>query len=497
MPCNSCNSMLVLIDDQWKCPFCSQLPILDKDTAVDVFGRVLRYLNDLLKKHLQAFEKNRLILHVLWEREKFARSYFDTYQGFDLTKFMTLNVLIRQLMNETIFRGNLVADERNTAELVEHFTTYVRFADYHILLEGGFYSLSITEPFDSKNLSETELLKNVKIFPNETYLPVLETFENNDILRKKEAQGKIEEYRELAESERARILKRGKVAYTSDQIIEKWYPTLNQLYCGLHRNVKFRETFDLCNFKGFSPQRIMEFVNQFPLINSVFTSSEVGDFLERLQRSFPGRRSKVLEKAFVFGETNSRIFPLFVRLGNLVYISHRTAFVVYLLLHPILYKERFDLETSRRSLEMERREAQENFEKAGFTYSPGLKDNPKKPRLEIDGIATRGATMYVVECKGWDLKPLYDHEWRQKDLERDLRGIVDGVKYERKDGQLKSERKVSLLEKVRFAEENMKIWSFDSESFSEVRGLIVIKASPPIQEYKGVKILPINQIPAL
>ncbi len=146
---------------------------------------------------------------------------------------------------------------------------------------------------------------------------------------------------------------------------------------------------------------------------------------------------------------------------------------------------------------MERKEAQAAFEQNGFRYFPNLKDSETHPKLEIDGIATRGRIMYVVECKGWDLKPLYEHAFRQSDLERDLRGIVDGKKFEMKDGRLREEKRVSLLDKIQFVRQNMEMWGFDPNQCSDIRGLVVIRASPPIQEHKGVGMISITQVGSL
>jgi len=490
--------MLVMVENQWRCPSCDHLSILDKHTAVEAFSKVVCHLDEILDTHLQDFDMERLALHVLWQREKFARNFLDTYQAFNLKKFMAFNALVRRIMTQKNPKGGIVADEANTIQLVDAFTEYVGIVDHIILLENGFNSLSVPEGFDLKATSWTEIIRNTRLFVNETYMPVLETFENNDILRDKEAERKIQEQRTLAEALRDQVLLSGrKIHRTSAQVIEDWYSVLNQLYCGLRRNRMFEKTFDLSSFTGFSPDRIMDFVNQFPLIEGSFTCARADDFLKRLQLSFPGRRPNLLKRKFLFSKDNTRIFPLFVRLGYSVYISHRTSFIVYLLLHPILYKTLFDKETEKRSLAMERREAQAVFKQNAFAYRSNLKDNEKHPTLEIDGIATCGSMMYVVECKGWDLKPLYEHAFRQSDLERDLKGIVDGKKYEMKDDKLRWEKRVSLLDKLQFTKQNMAIWGFDPSQYSDIEGLIIIRATPPIQEYKGVKILSINQVGSL
>jgi len=465
---------------------------------VEISVRRLKYLKSLFDKLFQSFEKNPLMVHVIYEREMFVRNFFKKYQPLDLKEFMTFNLLIKELAKETNSDGNLLADQSNTAKLIEYFSKYVNLYDDHILLENDFYSMIANQPFDLSSLSMDDMLKSFKVIPNETYLPVLETYENNDIMRADEARRKIAEY-ERQYPLSMDFLPKNKVDRTPDEIIKEFYPTLNQLLCGLSRNTMFQETFCFESYRKLhiAPKKIMNLANAFPALKQGITKVAIDDFRIKSQKIFPGVRSKMLERSLVFSETNSNVFPLFVALGDCVYISHITSFLIYLLLHPVLYKQIFDQETQKRSHEFERQEVERKFRELGFDYLPNVKDRDKNPTLQIDGVATRQTSMYVVECKVWDLKPLYYHQWRQQDLERDLKGIVDGLSYEMKNGKRQSDRKVSLLHKIDFVKKNMKNMGFDPALHTEIQGLVVIRASPPIHDYKGVRVVSFKQLDAL
>ena len=154
------------MNGQWKCPICHNLPLVDNSAASKISLRRLMYLDSLFTQYLQKFDKNSLIAHIVWEREKFARSFFETYQGFDLAKFLTFNVLIKRLMSKTSFTGQLLANEKNTADLIDRFSGYVSIYHDHISLKSGFYSMIGVKPFDLEKMSKEELLKNFKIVPN-------------------------------------------------------------------------------------------------------------------------------------------------------------------------------------------------------------------------------------------------------------------------------------------------------------------------------------------
>jgi hypothetical protein len=171
-------------------------------------------------------------------------------------------------------------------------------------------------------------------------------------------------------------------------------------------------------------------------------------------------------------------------------------FIVFLLLHPILMKDYFHNEAVRRSKELETARTKDAFEATGFKWVPNVTDK-KKATLEIDGLAGRNGTLFVVEVKARGLTTFYEHRNRRDQLIRDLKGIVDGKRYKMKDGELAEEKIPSLLEKIEYAKLNMSKHGFDSNMFKIVRGVVVIKDFPPITEYKGVRMIGLEDVPSI
>ena len=239
---------------------------------------------------------------------------------------------------------------------------------------------------------------------------------------------------------------------------------------------------------GLTPGKLMDFVNSYLMNEDLLTHTSVSEFNERAGKHF-GVQGKKTKDTLLFCERSQNSFPLFPLINGRVYISHRTAYLVYVLMHAIIYKDLFNRETEKRSKEFEKAEVKIAFESIGWKYFPNKTDK-KQSSLEIDGITTFERKMLVIECKGWYLYPYYEYKSRQSYLERDIRGIVDGEKF---TGG-KPTKIPSLNEKVEFVKANMTKWGFIPKDFDEVTGLIVLRSFPPVREYKGFKIISIKEI---
>lgn len=111
----------------------------------------------------------------------------------------------------------------------------------------------------------------------------------------------------------------------------------------------------------------------------------------------------------------------------------------------------------------------------------------------MDGIAYKGNTCYVVECKGWRLPHLIEEKSKKDEIIRDLKGIVLGYKYTNKNGKLIRKPRPSLHTKVQHVKSNRSLYIQSSEDF-EIKGLIVISGYPPITKFDNIKIISINEI---
>ena len=465
-------------NDQTACPKCSQMRLVDRKLALTISGDRLSHREGVFFNYMRQFKKNRLIAHVVWEREKFSRGFFDDYQPLHMPQFLSYSLLIKRLMIEH-FDGSLDANENNTSDLVTGFSRYLDLLTDHIYLEEGFAELEAKEPFDVNSLSIDQKLSNFNTVYTENYLPLKCTFANNEIYPREEALRKAAEYREEWERIKKNPNATAQVTYVSPQdFIKQNYSILNSIHCGLLKNVLYAKTFDFENYKGIlvQPAQVMEVANAFSLVRNIITVTALAEFQGRLAQVFKDKADQA-RSVLLFSEDNAQAFPLFVLLEGRVFISHRTAYLIYLLLHPIILNDDYYEETVIRSKELETTRTKDAFENAGYKWIPSVTDK-KKAALQIDGLAGRNGTLFVVEVKGWGLTTFYEHRNKQEYLLRDLKGIVDGKKYRMKEGKLVGEDIPSLCEKIGYAKNNMHKHGFDPNVFKVVKGVIVIEDFP-------------------
>jgi len=480
MPCTKCGSLLVLLNDKVICPTCEGIKFLDRQSTIDRLAKNIEETDQaVFSEFKKRVSKNKMLAELAWQRESFSRNFFTQYQGLDLNAFMSFNLLIFRIMKEPYFDARKNVDYNSVVkEAVRAYKTYVQIKSEYLLFREGY-----AEAIESK--------PKILIIPTEKYFHILNTYQDNDILEESKANERAKEYLPIYED----IVKNrpfSPISYTPEQFIEQFYFVINQLYSGLLRNEIYDEVFGLLEKYSeinLTPGGLMDFVNSFPINANALYHDSVNSFLRKASRHF-GITEPQARKALMFYEHNCGIFPLFVLLNGRVYISHRTAFLLYILLHAILYKDLFDKETEKRSKEFEKEQVKSVFEEIGWHYFPNVTDK-KQASLEIDGIATFEKQLLVVECKGWQLYPFYEYKNIQSYLERDIKGIVDGTKFTR--GQ--PHKIPSLIEKVEFVKTNMSKLGFDAGNFTSVSGLVVLRSFPPISEYKGINVLSIKDIP--
>ena len=479
MPCTVCGTLLVRYDDRDFCPKCNNIQ-LDRNKAIKDLDKNLRQLEGALTNLVKnRVDKNRLLDELARHREKFSRDFFDNYQAFDLTKFLSLNLLIFDFMREPFFHGDQATDYDEEVERISQvFSGLIQMKNNYLLFKNG-----LAEAVKTNG--------KMRIVPNERYFPIINSYEDNQIMVKTKAVKVIKQYKKIFNLIYKKDPK-GCISYTPEEYVEHFYNTINQFYCALLRNEVYDEVFGLLQEygkKGITPGKLMDFVNSYQMYDGTLSFTTATEFIARAKTKMNIEEGEALQ-LLVFSEKGASNFPMFISINDTVCISHRTSFLIYILMHAIFYKELFDKETEKRSKAFEKEEVRKDFESIGWTYSPNATDK-KQQSIEIDGIATYKRKMLVVECKGWQpIRPFFEYEKMQEYLIRDIKGIVDGQKFTHG----KPKTIPSLIEKVSFAKKKMSIWGFDSKDYDEINGIVVVRGYPPIDEYKGIQILSVSDI---
>jgi len=496
MICKTCSSNVLLRGDSPICPKCNNLKILSKETALKVVKKQVDWFNKGFYDVLKTFQKDRLIVWLLGEREKFSTAFFVDKPAIQLDSFLAMNVLIKRVMKEGNNSGEKEADEENTQQLIDLFSSFVGVAErYHIINEGfGFYIYE--EEFKIDDLDMKTLMSNFKILYSSEWQDILKTFGNNLVMSGSEGDKYFEKYGE--EYEKVKDIPPNPQQLSPEETISKLFPAFQSFFVSLTKNNLFAEQFDLTKLKesNLSPEKLLEILKSFDQQTGLMSMRSKNNFMKTIKKIFRGYREQVIFKKLVFSESNQGIFPLFVQIGDNILTSPYFMRLLSVYYYPIYYKTLFDNEIRKRGNIFENREVPKKFESNGFTTCPPFKDK-KNATLEIDGLAWKGDTLFVIECKVWDIKSYFEHKRIHLYRERDLGGIVDGKEYSNKNGSIVSKDKPSLPKKVNFVKENLEKFCPDHKQIKKIQGIIVIKSQPPIGSYKGIKIMSSEEIESL
>ena len=496
MPCDKCGHSLVYLAKDPRCPICDSLDILDTITGISIAERRTSQVEKLLKNYFLTIDKQSLIAHVTSRREKISRNFFREYSTIDIGEFLSDTLLMkRAILLEKKDDQKIIENEEDGKKLFEFYRDAVGSETDHLQIKLCYAHMICTEKFDKiEDLTDDQTNKNFRIVQNEKYIDLMKAYENYGLVTAEVGEKKIQDYQPEFDELMKHLPEPHE--YTSEEFIKKNYDTICALYIGLSRNRLFKSAFDLKDYSRIisEPHQLSKFVNSFIRQEGGITACPTNEFLMKAKKHF-NEKFHILKKILVFEEDNPNTFPLFVRVKkddfDSVLISHGFTSFMYILLHAILTKDLFDRETQRRGYLFEKR-VKEEFEKFKFSYLPNQTDAKKKSTLEIDGISLKNNFCYVVECKKHLLPTLVEESQRRSQIVRDLKGVVDGKKYTTRDGKTIAREIPSLPTKVKFVAENLK--QFNLNEKTKIQGLIVTMDYPFIYEYKGIKIISLNQI---
>lgn len=493
MSCNVCGIEEIFKGKIAICPKCNGLKILPKEIALKIVKKQVDWFNKGFYDVLKTFQKDRLIIWLLGEREKFSTAFFVDKPAIQLDSFLAMNILIKRVMKDGNDYGKKEADEENTKQLVDLFSSFVGVAErYHIINEGfGFYIYE--KEFEIDDLDMKTLMSNFKIFYSSEWQDILKSFGDNLVIESSEGDKYFEKYRD--EYEKIKDTPPDPQHLSPEETISKLFPTFQTFFVSLTKNNLFAEHFDLTKLKesNLSPDKLLEMLKSFDQQTGLMSVRSKNNFMKTIKEIFRGQREQILFKKLVFSEGNQDVFPLFVQIGDNILTSPYFMRLLSVYYYPTYYKTLFDNEIRKRGEIFENEEVPKKFESKGFATRPPFKDK-KSATLEIDGLAWKDDTLFVIECKVWDIKSYFEHKKIHLYRERDLKGIVDGKIYSNKKGNIVSKDKPSLQKKVDFVKENLKKLCPDYKQIKKIQGIIVIKTHPPIDSYKNVKIISFGEI---
>lgn len=487
MVCSKCGTRQIIEkEDDLICPKCENIEFLSKELAIQVAQKQIDWFDNGFKQVLGRFNKRRLLVWLFGLRERMATDFFNGIPSVELRQFLSVNVLIKRVMEDYELPGEEEANEKNTPELIDLFTVYVNVSERKYLIEEDFGHYIAIENFNLDNIDKDKLMSNFKFRINEDYLPVLESFEDNLIMNKESAKKFLEEHKK--EYEQIRKSKPNPIDRTPEETINTLFPTLLRFFGGLTKNKLFADTFNLeyLKEKEISPKFILKFIQRFEQKSGLMTQTTARQFKRIIRVKFKDMNKNVVYSNMVMNPDNKSVFPFFLDVDNHLFITHNFIRQMGLFYYPLYYSDLFKKAIDKHSMLFEKKIVPERLKELGFKVIPDYTDK-KNASLQIDQIAWKDKKLFVIETKVWDLKPYFEHRRIHGQGERDLKGIVDGKKYSYIDGKERIKDIPSLLDKIKHVKDNLPKICEDYSQIEEIKGIVVTKSHPTIKEYKGIK----------
>jgi len=496
--CDICGGKKILNDKEPICPKCNGLNIITKDEALIIYEQLSGLFNPLLTTMIDSLDKKGLIYWLLEERVILAGSFLHMYPTLNLSRFFTLNDLLKRSFKAYNAKGSEKADYEKAMQLIDQYSSVIELVILsRYLIEEGYAHCVLKKPIDLQNIKQSEsfpndLISSFSYYLDIDYINLQKSLELNMILSNEDTKKYLNEHKE--EYDKINNNPRETIVKTPEQDIHDNYLTFKSLRDILTLTTLFAEFFDIRYLKGKNiPIEVFSTITDCPLRkDGMLLYMRRAEFIRFIAEKHKDVSTEDIYNSLVCSEKNHDIFPFLVEIEGNVYVSPNFMDLMKLYYTPIYFDGLFETETQERSLQFESMDVPNKLKENGFEVKNDIKDR-KNSTLQIDSIARKGDNVYVVETKQWDIGKLFVRQKTNRLRERDLKGVVNGYKYRMKNGIIKVTEEPSLLMKIEYVNANLKTLYPDQEIIS-VEGLIITRSYPPITEYKGVKIVSIEEI---
>ncbi len=433
---------------------------------------------------IAAYEPDRIIETAFVLRELTARNFTLRYAALDLEMLIGSTAMIKTLLQTPRSTAGRRASTGEAMRLIKSYAILLSAEDNLHSLRAGTHSMIHTTRYRLDRLGGLRPA-DFPLYPNEDFAPVMGALRKHGIMTEAEAVEKVEKMRK----ELKRVELGSKKITTLEQTISTFYRASSMLRVAFTANHTRKEIFSLPDGAGIPATffELKRLIAGIPAFDGGVTWCPARRF-ELYVKSRLGGRYAAFARSFVAGRGNPGAFPLFLGIGDKVFVSHFFGELHCYALLPVLHKRAFDHESMDRGKSYERR-VQAHFEGRGFRYIPNVKRRFKHTagvkEFEIDGIAVSDATAYVIEAKCWASRQMIGASAHSYYLAEKIRDAIDGMQHEHAAQKTKRVG-AALSSKVAWVRENRA--QFGIGENAAVKGLLVVNTPPPVQEYSGCRV---------
>ena len=483
MPCTECDSKLLFFKRDFICPNCRHLSIVSYDDSLQIIQHYIDRHKKIFEKIIEKYQKKELIKGIFWQREKQMIAFNEKYSILDSLTLSSSSVLIRNLFRSNMTFGNEIPDEPTLQKIISIYSSVLDFEEDKAKLMAKNWNMVNLIKYNLNNLDSMPLKDGIRLYENENYGRIRQTFSKHNIMSKKLANKKMKEW----SKDYIPIEKGSKKIHSVDETIKTFYDLISMLYVAFLRSKICEKGFQIPHKDlKINPIDIRKLNGKFAMSGTFPSETSFQIFREELITIFKGKYKDIV-KNFVISEDNVLAMPLFIKFNETVILSQSFSELYCYFLHAIINEKEFNDETERRSKIFEQEIVKNYFENKNFRY---VSNYTRKNKIEIDGIAISDNNIFVIEVKGWKARKLLEEETSKELLTREIKSAITGFKITNKNKQIKHKR--SLNEKVKWVSENRAFFRINKNA--SVTGLLIINESPTLQEYLGCKILFIDEM---
>ena len=146
LPCRNCGNKRLYFFADPLCPTCDKVTTIPTTDALTIINHFIDTYRTTFFGHIRSFNKNDLLSHIFWEREKIIRQFYTDYTPIDQEGLATCNLLLKRVSRMNDFLGTRSISNCNS--VVKAYRTIIRLEEILEQVEVGNTVLLRTVQYD-------------------------------------------------------------------------------------------------------------------------------------------------------------------------------------------------------------------------------------------------------------------------------------------------------------------------------------------------------------
>ena len=241
MPCKTCRSITIYIEDIKTCPKCDSVQLVPYDDSLKIVNFIIEKYEKALNAEIKKYTKADIVVNAFWQREKLILKIFDKYSILDIERIACCNLIIRRTMHKNGFLKKEI-DEKKIEEIINAYGGLLKYEQNRSCLKAGTWNMIKMAKYDLNHLDKLNI-NEILIVDNEKYRPIIKTFGKHNVMTEKKAEEKLAKWKQ----EFTMPVRGSNRIRSSTKTITKFYELISTLYTVFFRSETYYEAFGFSN----------------------------------------------------------------------------------------------------------------------------------------------------------------------------------------------------------------------------------------------------------